>query len=345
VILPTAYLPALLLMVLAMIALGSWANTLKMGKWRFELFYYDYSIGVLLCALLAALTLGSLVPQELTFQDNLLIASKRQMLYAVFAGVVFNLANILLVAAIAVSGMSVAFPICFGLALAIGVVSSFIPGSQANPFLLFGGALLGVIAAALAGFAYGEYRHAQYLAARAVPQAGVRLKPPGPPPSAARGIVLGVVAGILMGLYSPLIEISREGDGGVAPYGIALLFAAGVLVSTLLYVPFFSNFPVQGKPIEISAYFKGNKKQHLLGLLGGILSMTAMISSLAASSAPPVAQTGSAGAILGQGAPVLGAVWGLLAWREFKGANSRVVLLLAIMIVLFVAGVVLISVR
>src|SRR5215475_13772923 len=115
-ILPTTYLAALVLLVFSMICWGSWANTQKLaGKWRFELFYYDYSLGTLLCSVLLAFTFGSLHSQELTFTDNMLIVSKHHMAYALGAVAVFNLANMLLVAAISVSGLAVAFPVAIGL--------------------------------------------------------------------------------------------------------------------------------------------------------------------------------------------------------------------------------------
>ena len=161
-VLPTTYLAALLLLIGSMLCWGSWANTQKLaGKWRFELFYYDYSIGVVICALVAAYTFGELLPKELTFSDNLLIASKRQIAWAVAAGMVFNLANLLLVAAISVAGMAVAFPISIGLALVIGTVWSYSLNPQGNPTLLFGGALLVVVAIMVDAFAYSAYLEAK----------------------------------------------------------------------------------------------------------------------------------------------------------------------------------------
>ena len=109
-ILPTTYLAALLLSILTMICWGSWANTQKFsGKWRFELFYYDYALGLLITATILAFTFGTF-GSELSFMDNMAIAGKKQMAFALAAGVIFNLANMLLVAAIAVAGLSVAFP-------------------------------------------------------------------------------------------------------------------------------------------------------------------------------------------------------------------------------------------
>src|SRR5215469_4978017 len=157
-ILPTTYSAALLLLIVSMLGWGSWANTQKLsGKWRFELFYYDYSLGMLLCALIAAYTLGEMSSNDLTFTDNLLIAGRRQIVWAISAGGVFNLANLLLVAAIAVSGLAVAFPIGIGLALVIGVASNFLLNPQGNPMLLFGGVFLVVVAILVDAFAYSGY--------------------------------------------------------------------------------------------------------------------------------------------------------------------------------------------
>ncbi|MGD1094519.1 MAG: hypothetical protein ABSB35_21320 [Bryobacteraceae bacterium] len=348
-LLPTTYLAALLVLVLSMFCWGSWANTQKLtGKWRFELFYYDYSFGVMLCAIVAAFTFGSILPKELTFQDNLLIAAKRQMAYGLAGGAVFNLANILLVAAISVSGMAVAFPIAIGLALVIGVVLNFSLNPQGNPFLLFGGAFLVVVAIVVNAFAYSSYVEAQQKAAKAAfqPDPRSRSRPSRQQGSAAlRGILLSVVSGILMGLFYPLVEIGRQGETGVAPYGMALLFGFGVLLSTLLYVPFFATFPVQGEPVELKQYFTGTRKQHLLGLAGGAIWMVGAISNFAAAGTPVAVQVGPAiSYALGQGATLVSTLWGLLIWHEFKGANARVRMLLGIMIALFVVGLGMVSI-
>lgn len=340
-LLPTTYLAALLLLIVSMICWGSWANTQKLAKWRFELFYYDYSFGMLLCAIIAAFTFGSILPKELTFQDNFLLASKRQMLYGVAGGVVFNLANMLLVAAISVSGLAVAFPIAIGLALVIGVIWNFVLNPQGNPILLFGGVALVVIAIIVDAMAYSSYLRAQMPVAKPDPRGKVRVRRT----KAANGIVLSVLSGILMGMFYPLVEIGKAGESGVAPYGIALLFAGGVLFSTLLYVPFFLNFPVQGEPVPLSAYLQGTGKQHLLGLLGGIIWMAGAICNFVAASTPVAVQVGPAVSYaLGQGAALVSALWGLLVWHEFKGANDRVKMLLAGMLVLYVVGLAMISI-
>src|SRR5580693_117297 len=162
-ILPDSYSSALLLIILSMLCWGSWANTFKLtgkpaGKWRFELFYYDYSVGVLLAAVTAAYTFGSM-GSELSFSDNMLVAGKRNMAYAVAAGMVFNLANMLLVAAISVAGLAVAFPVGIGLALVMGVIWNYFLNPQGNPMLLAAGVTLvmgAIIVDPLAYAAHGK---------------------------------------------------------------------------------------------------------------------------------------------------------------------------------------------
>lgn len=346
-LLPTTYLAALLLLIGSMLCWGSWANMQKLsGRWRFELFYYDFSIGTVLCAVVAAYTLGQWLSQELTFSDNLLIAAKRQMALEVAAGMVFNLANLLLVAAISVSGLAVAFPISIGLALVIGTVWSFSLNPQGNAMLLFGGAFVVLVAIVVDAFAYSGYLDEKQAAAVAAlnPDPRARKKPPAGP-GAGRGIVLSIASGILMGMFYPLVEMGREGDAGIAPYGIGLFFSAGILISSLFYLPFFMNFPVQGGPVEFSGYFQGTRRQHLLGILGGIIWMAGGLCNFAAASTPPAVQVGPAiSYALGQGATLVSALWGLLVWKEFQGASLRVRLLIVAMLVLFVVGLGMISI-
>src|SRR5206468_971808 len=190
-----------------------------------------------ICAVIAAFTAGSMISTDLTFQDNLLLAGKRQMAYGFAGGVVFNLANMLLVAAIAVSGMAVAFPIAIGLALVIGVVWNYVLNPQGNPMLLFGGVTLVVVAIIVDAFAYNAYLDAKAQdEKKAALQVDPRVKKMSGTraPRAGRGIMLSIISGILMGMFYPLVEIGRQGDSGVAPYGLAILFGAGVLLSSLL---------------------------------------------------------------------------------------------------------------
>lgn len=353
-ILPTTYGVALLLIVFTMLCWGSWANTFKLaGKWRFELFYYDYAVGVLLMATVAALTFGSLGDSSLTFVDNMIVAGYRKIAFGLAAGVVFNLANMLLVAAIAVAGMAVAFPVGIGLALVVGVIWSYILNPQGNPILL--GAGVAVVLAAIVVDAIAYQRHTANVAAAAAAEPAAasdkKLKKGAAPrkkKSGAKGIVLSLVSGVLMGSFYPLVEIAKEGGDvgfGLLPYAIAFVFAIGVFISTFVFNLYFLNLPVQGKSIPMTAYFTGTIRQHLLGILGGVIWCAGAIANFAAASSPKEVQVGPAVSYaIGQGATMVSALWGLLVWKEFAGATQGVRTLLAVMLILFVVGLALISI-
>jgi glucose uptake protein len=348
---PVTYAATLLLAIVSMVCWGSWANTMKSaGKWRFELYYFDYSLGVLLCATVAAFTFGSIegapvdaATPAFAFLDNLSVASKLQMAYAVAAGIIFNLANLLLVAAISVAGMAVAFPVGIGLALIEGVVLSYVVKPAGNPALLFGG--VGVIFLAIVATALAYTAHAS------APQAELPAEPAEPGRRPARhkspvlkGVLLSLAAGLLMGLFYPLIELAKQGEVGVGPYAAAFLFAVGVVLSTPVFNLFFMNLPVQGEPVKFSEYFGGTARQHLLGLAGGAIWATGTIANFVASSAPKSAGLGPAVSYaLGQGATLISTLWGLLVWKEFAGASPAVRLRVAIMLVLYVIGLAMLS--
>jgi len=345
-ILPATSLASLLLLILTLFCWGSWANTQKLVfKWRFELFYYDFALGVALCAAIAVFALGSANPQELTVSDNMLIAGYRKIAFALATGLVANLANIMLVAAISLCGMTVVFPLAFGIGLLVMSLTNFIgnPASN-NAALLFGGLVLLVASAVVDIFAYHSYLDAVAAKSKSGPMLDPSTKLPARPPKVALGITLSVLSGVAWGFVFPLIDASRFGENGVGPYGVAGLIATGMVFSTLLYVPFFVNFPVQGEPVQIRNYFRGTKKQHFWGIFGGVIWTVGMIAALVEAAAPsPVRTSPALASGLIYGAPVLGALWGLLAWREFKGSPQSVKLLQFIMIVLFVAGLALIS--
>lgn len=333
-LLPTTYWAALSLAILSMVCWGSWANTFKLtgGKWRFELFYFDYSFGVLLAAVVAALTVGQF-GTELSFIDNMSITGKKQMGLAVLAGGIFNLANMLLVAAISLSGMAVAFPIGIGLALVIGVVWNYFLNPQGNPAFLFGGVALVALAIIFDAMAYGAH-------SRNVAQSSGKK-----PKNSAKGIVISLLSGVLMGSFYPVVEMSRAGDIGLGAYSVAFCFSIGVFLTTFVFNIYFMNLPVQGKAVEFGQYFKGTGRMHLLGVLGGVLWCTGAIANFAASSAPKTVQVGPAVSYaLGQGATLVSVLWGLLVWKEFAGAEGKVKSLLGMMLLFFIAGLLLISV-
>jgi len=340
-ILPQTYAAALSLMILSMLCWGSWANTYKLaGKWRFELFYFDYAVGVMAAALIFALTAGSLGFDGFTFTDDLMHAGKRQWVFGFGAGIIFNLANMLLVAAISVAGLAVAFPVGIGIALIVGVVWNYAIKPQGNPMLLFTGCgiiVAAIIVDAMAYRALGILRHEEL--AKAGKAKSTRRA------VSAKGVILAMVAGVLMGLFYPLVEKGKEGDTGLGPYAIGVVFAVGIFLSTFVFNLFFMNLPVEGEPVEFRDFFKGTFRQHLLGWLGGIIWCTGTISSFVAASAPDSVQIGPAiSYAVGQGATMVSALWGILVWKEFKGADTRVNALVTLMLLLFVAGLAMVSV-
>ncbi|MBZ5581846.1 MAG: hypothetical protein LAQ30_06505 [Acidobacteriia bacterium] len=345
-ILPHTYAATLTLMILSMLCWGSWANTYKLTgkKWRFELFYFDYALGLLLASLIFAYTVGTYGYDGFTFYDDLLHAGKRQWAYGFTGGVIFNFANMLLVAAISVAGMAVAFPIGIGLALIVGVALNYLIKPAGNPTWLFGGCALivgAIVVDALAYGALGVLRHEQ------LAKAGLAKSTRRPTP--VKGIVLALVSGLLMGTFFPLVEKGKEGEVGLGPYAICVVFAAGVFLSTFVFNMFFMNLPVEGEPVELFDYFKGRPTQHLLGVIGGIIWCSGAVASFVAASAgsDPVtsgAQVGPAVSYaMAQGATLISALWGVLVWKEFKGADTKVKFLAALMFLLFAAGLTLVS--
>lgn len=349
-ILPASQAATLALLAISLVCWGSWANTLKLaGKWRFELYYYDFAIGFCLLAAAAAFTGGSLNASELTFQDNFLITGYRNIAYVMAAGIIFNLGNMLLTAALSLAGMALAFSVTFAAALVVSTAWNLLFEVPSGMLLSLGGGGLLLAALVLAAFAYSNYLDAQAAATKNAalqvdPRAKSAQRAPRPP-GAARAVALSVMGGIALGLFRPLLDAGREGEAGVAPYGAALLFAAGILGCTAILGPFFFNFPVAGEPLGMQHYFRGSGRQHLLGLLGGVIVGIAFLSAMLALAAPPFLRTAAMPSFaLIQGGPVLAVAWGLYVWREFKTADERTRLMLQFMLILLTAGVALLAV-
>lgn len=340
-ILPSTYLGAILCLIVSLLCLGSWANLLKAsGKWRYELFYLDFSLGAGVVAVLAAFTLGSLNSKELTFQDNLLIAGYRKVAYAAAAGAVANAANLLLAGAISVLPLSVAYPIAGGVGLVVGVVWMLFP-PQGSVALLVAGGLAVLSAVAFTALIYSGY--ARSLASTAKPSIPNSRPPSGRTRRTARtasgpGIALSLISGLALGMAPPLLTLSRTGEDGLAPYSAGLFFGLAVLGSTVLFAPFLFTFPVRGEPVPVAEYLTGSKSQHLYGFLAGALWIGGSIAALTTSGTLSAFQVhGQFSAALADGVPVLGALWGLLAWREFRG-GGRALPLMAAALALWIAG-------
>ena len=321
---------AVLFCVVTMFCWGSWGNTQKLaGKtWRYELFYWDYVIGVVLFALASGLTAGSLGGGEWSFLANLKQASPANLGSAFFGGVVFNAANILLAAAISIAGMSVAFPVGIGLALVLGVVVNYIGAPKGDPAMLFGGVALIVVAILCNAAAYGIKAST---AKDAKSAKGV-----------GKGIALSVVCGVLMAFFYRFIARTMDMDftvaapqpGMMTPYSAFFVFALGIFASNFVFNAIAMRHPVSGAPITEKEYLRGGFAIHLVGVLGGLIwGLGNGISLVAAGKAGAAISYG-----LGQGATLVSALWGILVWREFKGAPKKAGLLNLAMFVLFIVG-------
>ncbi len=312
--------------VITMLCWGSWANTQKLAAstWRFELFYWDYVIGIALLAFSFAISLGSSGSAGRGFLEDLKQANESNILSAGLGGVIFNAANILLCAAIAIAGMSVAFPVGIGLALVIGVVVNYIDHPLGNLLFLSAGVILVVVAILMNAFAYRKM------------QSGNKN-------TSSKGLVLSVISGILMGLFYKYVAASMFPDfnvpepGKLSPYTAVVLFSAGILLSNLLFNTVLMRRPFAGTPVGYKDYFSGSFKNHVTGILGGIIWCVGMSFSIIASGkAGPAISYG-----LGQGATVVAALWGIYVWKEFKGSGG-VGNLLNGMLCCYVVGLILI---
>ena len=317
-----SYPLAVILCVATMLCWGSWANTLKLcPRFRFQLFYWDYALGLAAAAALFGLTAGSFGPNPPTFTADLSHFSANSILLAVASGVVFNLANLLIVAAIDVAGLAVAFPIGIGLALVVGAVSNYLINPAGNPLLLFGGIALVTVAILLDAAAY----RARESAAAAM---------------TTRGITLSLVGGLLMGGWYPLCAAAMKPSAAhvaPGPYATAFVFALGVLVSTVPFNYFCMKRPLDGKaPVDGAGYWRAPLGWHMAGVLGGAIWTLGCVANFVAGGAHLVGPAVSYS--IGQGATMVSACWGVFVWREFAGAPSRARLLLVLMFLFFLAG-------
>ena len=324
-----SYPLAVALCILTMMCWGSHANTLKMEPktYAFPFYYWDQAIGYLLLPLLVGLTFGSFGSAGRSLVDDLSQGSAASFAWAILGGWVFNLANILFTAAIAVAGMAVAFPIGIGIALVEGVVINYIAEPRANQLLVFTGVAFITLAIILDALAYSRHQGRSQ-------QSGDLFK----------GISLALVGGILMGLFYYLVQRSVSPDfthlepGRFGPYAAVLVFSAGSFVSNFVFNSYLMAHPIQGDKVTYSEYFsEGALKYHLIGILGGLINGTGTTTNFIASrAASPAVAYG-----LGQGGTMIAAIWGVFIWKEFKGASRATTAMIALMFGCFLAGLVL----
>lgn len=320
------YATAVILCIVTMLCWGSWGNTQKLAgrTWRYELFYWDYVVGMLLFSLILCFTLGSIGSEGRPFLEDLAQAAPKALGSVLLGGVIFNASNILLSASVSLAGLAVAFPLGVGLALVLGVVINYLGAPKGDPVILFLGVVLIVIAIVCNGIASGRVR-----------------KEPGSSAQNRKGILLAVLAGVLMSFFYRFVAAAMDLDnfesptpGMLTPYSAIFVFSVGVLLSNFAFNTYAMRRPFVGAPVSYREYFRGSLPTHLVGMLGGaVWCLGTAFSYIAA---------GKAGAAisyaLGQGAPMIAAVWGVFIWKEFKGADRKTNTLLAVMFLFFIAG-------
>jgi glucose uptake protein len=315
---PQVYGIALAMMITSMLCWGSWANTQKAAKgWRFELFYWDYVWGILIIALVLGLTLGSTdASSPDRFLINLTSADSRNIAYALAGGIIFNVGNLLLVAAIETAGLAVAFPIGIGLALVIGAVLNYLVTPKGNPLLLFGGIALVCLAILFDALAYRKISQDTKVT--------------------TKGIALSVLSGIGIGVFYPLVAKAIKDGNHLGPYSVFLVFAVGILLCTIPVNYGLMRRPISGTPVNFRDYLAGAGRMHAWGVLGGLIWGVGTNFNFVASYSPVVGPAASYA--LGQGATMISACWGVFVWKEFRGAGPEARRYLALMFVFFIAG-------
>ncbi|MCC6288991.1 MAG: multidrug DMT transporter permease [Chitinophagaceae bacterium] len=318
------YSTAVLFCVITMLCWGSWANTQKLaGKtWRFELFYWDYVIGIFLFSIIAALSLGSIGENGRSFITDLGQADINNIASAFLGGIIFNAANILFSAAIAIAGMSVAFPVGIGLALVLGTLVNYFGVQKGDPVILFTGVLLVAVAIIINAIAY-----------KRAATANQRVS--------SKGIIISLLAGLLMSFFYRFIAASMDLEnfenpaaGKMTPYTAVFIFSAGILASNFVFNTILMKKPVIGEPVSYNDYFKGKFSIHLVGILGGLIwGIGNSFNLIAAGKAGPAISYG-----LGQGATLIAALWGVFIWKEFRNAAKGTNILLALMFLFFISG-------
>jgi glucose uptake protein len=318
---PHTFAVALLMMIISAICWGSWANTYKGVKnYRFELFYWDYAAGIFLISLVLALTMGSAGHDASSFLNNVRAADNANIASTLVAGIIFNLANLLLVAAIDMAGLAIAFPVAIGIALVVGVVASYILQPRGDATLLAAGVACAVLAVILDGRAYGALVSAN----RSVSK---------------KSIVTCIVSGVLMGIWAPFVTHAMTRGNTLGPYSVAVFLTLGALLSCFVWNIYFMKKPLVGEPVSFSKLFSGPASGHVLGVLGGCIWGTGTVFNLVAANFTGVAISYA----IGQSAPMVAALWGVLAWKEFDGAPAKAKMYLGLMFVFYCLGILLVA--
>jgi glucose uptake protein len=304
---------ALVMMTTSAVCWGSWANTYKGVKnYRFELFYWDYAFGIFLISVVLALTMGSTGHDSSSFVNNVQFADAKNIASTLVGGAIFNLANLLLVAAIDMAGLAVAFPVSIGIALVVGTVLSYILQPKGNAAFLMTGVVCALIAVILDGRAYGNMASVGRTVTR-------------------KSIIICIVSGVLMGLWNPFVAYGATRGHALSPYSSVVFLTFGALLSCFIWNLYFMKHPLAGEPVSFSGFFNGPASGHLLGLLGGCVWGVGTMFNVVAGKVTSYAIAYA----IGQSAPMVAALWGILAWKEFAHSGARAKLYLVLMFVFY----------
>ena len=318
---PTTFAVALLMTVLSTVCWGSFANTFKGTRnYRFELYYWDYGLGIFLISVVLALTMGSFAGGPTAFLANLHSADGINLFYAALGGFIFNIANVLLVAGIEMVGLAVAFPISIGIALVEGVVLSYALQPRGNPVLLGAGVFMAVVAVVLVGKAYGALRTDGSAVSR-------------------RGVVVCVISGFLMGIFAPFVTRAMTRGNTLTPYTTAVFLTLGAFLCCFVFNTILMRKPIVGSPVAAADYFRAPGTYHALGLLGGAIWGIGTVFNFVAASLVGVAISYA----IGQASPMVACLWGVFVWKEFRGANAKAKGYLAAMIAAYLLALILIA--
>ena len=318
---PTTFHAALLMTILSTICWGSFANTFKGTRnYRFELYYWDYGLGIFLISLLLAFTMGSHAGGPTAFLANLRSADNANLFYAALGGFIFNIANVLLIAGIEIVGLAVAFPISIGIALVEGVVLSYALQPRGHPILLGLGVAMALLAVILDGKAYGALKTGAQATSR-------------------RGVVICVISGLLMGIFAPFVTRAMTRGATLTPYTTAVCLTFGAFLCCFFFNTILMRKPIVGSPVAAADYFRAPVAYHALGLLGGAIWGIGGVFNFVAASLTGVAISYA----IGQASPMVACLWGVFAWHEFRGANTRAKSYLASMFVAYALALFLIA--
>lgn len=307
-------------MLISMICWGSWPVTMKFAPgWRFHFYYWDFLIGVIVTSLLLGMTLGSSHGGPSSFVSNLRQANGPHIFWAILAGAVFDLANLLLLAAIDYAGLAIAFPVGAGFALVEGVLLAYFLAPKGNRVLLFGGVALVTIAIVFDARAY-------------------RMRETRRQKTTTKAIGLSLAAGTFLGLFYPLAAKSFSGVNALDPYTLVFISGIAALLTNIPVTYFFTRHSSGGarSPVLAEGYFHGRASFHGLGLLGGLVWCSGTVFSLVAGNTHIIGPAVSYA--IGQGCTMISAIWGVFAWHEFAGAPREARTQLGLMFLFFVVG-------